>query len=296
MHFIVTTPVYNGARYIDETILSVASQAGAFTVAYHVQDGGSTDGTLEKLRQWKALLETAFPLLCERFTFSYASAPDAGLYDAVNKGFLACGAGDVMTWINADDRIEVGAFSSVAQILTRFPSVDWLCGQGAIIDDAGAMMLTRRGRSYPRKSIANGVYDLRNAARIIMQEGSFWRSSLWQDVGGLDIRLKLAGDFDLWRRFAEHSDLVVVASVFGLFRSRAGQLSGDISAYQIEVDNSLPVSIKSRRRVSRWVERFGFFTYRHAFRKYKTDWHLGHAVGISIGHQKFTCTTRCELD
>lgn len=52
MNFVVTTTVLNGARYIDEAILSVVTQPGPFRVRYHVQDGGSSDATLAKLAAW----------------------------------------------------------------------------------------------------------------------------------------------------------------------------------------------------------------------------------------------------
>ena len=68
--FSIVTPVFNGARFLDETILSVVSQAGPFTLGYHVQDGGSTDGTVEKLAAWKERLADGFPVLCEGLEFS----------------------------------------------------------------------------------------------------------------------------------------------------------------------------------------------------------------------------------
>jgi len=57
MKFCIVTPCLDAARYIDETIFSVLSQAGPFRIRYHVQDGGSTDGTLEKLARWRRLIE-----------------------------------------------------------------------------------------------------------------------------------------------------------------------------------------------------------------------------------------------
>jgi len=47
----VVTPCMNAAETIDRTIMSVVSQAGDVKIRFHVQDGGSTDGT-------QALLET----------------------------------------------------------------------------------------------------------------------------------------------------------------------------------------------------------------------------------------------
>ena len=49
--FSIVTPVFTGTRFLDETILSVLAQAGDFRLRYHIQDGGSTDGTMGKLDQ-----------------------------------------------------------------------------------------------------------------------------------------------------------------------------------------------------------------------------------------------------
>jgi glycosyltransferase involved in cell wall biosynthesis len=117
--FAIVTPIRDGREFIDETILSVVSQAGPFTIRYHVQDGGSTDGTTNRLEQWKKWLDNDFPVGCNGVKFSFSSLPDAGLYDAVNKGFLHCGRANYMSWINSDDRYEPGAFISVAE---------WPCG------------------------------------------------------------------------------------------------------------------------------------------------------------------------
>src|SRR6516165_1477242 len=86
--FLVVTPAFQSARFIDDTILSVVSQQGDFRIRYHVQDGGSSDGTLAALERWAATLESgAFPLLCAGVTFSFCSEPDGGMYDAINRGF-----------------------------------------------------------------------------------------------------------------------------------------------------------------------------------------------------------------
>lgn len=280
MRFLVTTPVFNGARYMDETILSVVGQAGPFSIRYHVQDGGSTDETLDKLKAWSDRLRRDFPILCERIEFTFSSEKDTGLYDAVNKGFAVCGDGEAMTWINADDRIEAGTFATVTKLLGRFPSIEWLCGRGVIIDEDGSPMCMRAMIPFARKSIAACIFDGRYQNDMIMQEGSLWRRSLWQTVGGLDTSFRLAGDFDLWRRFSDHADLVVVAAIFGYFRSRQNQLSADLESYHAEIDKTLPETIKSRRRWASLAHSFGLITYRQAHRDYKGDWELKKITGF----------------
>lgn len=101
------TPCYNAVQTIERTVKSIVEQQGNFVVHYHVQDGGSTDGTVELLKQWQQSLAQH-----PRCRFSFDSCADKGLYDALVKGFTAHGAmpsDSFMGWINADDIVLPGA-------------------------------------------------------------------------------------------------------------------------------------------------------------------------------------------
>lgn len=279
MRFTIVTPCLNGARFIDETILSVVGQAGPFAVRYHVQDGGSTDGTLDKLARWQSLLSGPFPILCDGIDFSYSSAPDGGMYSAINGGFDQCGEGDVMAWINADDRFEPGAFHLVADLLSHFKDVDWLCGRIATLDENGALMVSAP-MPYPRNAIIAGLMDGRHW-EFVQQEGTFWRRRLWLEAGSLDPAFRLAGDFDLWRRFAKYSDLVTVDSILGCYRRRQGQATSDLTNYNAEVDRSMAPAEKLQgailahaylRAVSPRAKRSMGFTYRIIYRQNAEKW------------------------
>ncbi len=59
--------------------------------------------------------------------------------------------------------------------------------------------------------------------------------------------LRLAGDYDLWRRFSTHAELVVVDRVLGCFRMREGRLSQNLAAYYAEIDHLLSEPEKRNR-------------------------------------------------
>jgi hypothetical protein len=274
MHFAIVTPVLNGEKFLDQSILSVVSQAGPFTIRYHVQDGGSKDRTLEILAAWKSRLAHDFPVVCEGIEFSFASAPDRGAYDAVNRGFAACACADAdaMTWIGFDDRFEPGAFATVEEVFRLFPDIDWVTGRQLVIYESGTWANLSPIIPFPRQAIAAGIFDGRFAPHFIEQEATFWRPRLWQKAGGVDPNFRLAGDFDLWRRFARHTDLVAVDAILGCFRKRAGQLSGDMPAYRAEIDASLsPAEIEPRAKVAECYARAGF-EYRVVLRHYGEPW------------------------
>ena len=79
MRFNIVTPVLNGEKFINETILSVVSQTGPFSIRYHVQDGVSTDSTIKLLTAWQKRLANDFPINCAGIEFSFSSEPDCGL-------------------------------------------------------------------------------------------------------------------------------------------------------------------------------------------------------------------------
>src|SRR3984893_6542432 len=275
MHFSIVTPVLNGEKFLDQSILSVVSQEGPFTIRYHVQDGGSKDRTLEILAAWQTRLARDFPLFCEGIEFSFASAPDRGAYDAVNRGFaaFAYAHANAMTWIGSDDRFEPGAFATVEEIFRDFPDIDWVTGRTTIISEAGPMMrMAPPLVPFPQHAIAAGIFDGRFATDCIELEATFWRPRLWQKAGGVDPNFRIAGDFDLWRRFARHTDLVVVDAILGCFRVRAGQLSEDVGGYRTEIDASLsPAEIETRDKAAKRYARAGF-EYRVLVRYYGGPW------------------------
>jgi glycosyltransferase involved in cell wall biosynthesis len=240
MYLTIVTPIFNGSRFLDETILSVVTQAGDFRIRYHVQDAGSTDDTVSKLQDWASRLRNGFPLLCQGIEFTYASEPDLGLYDGINRAFAACEPGQIMAWINADDRFAPGAFVAAAQIFEQFPDVHWLTGRATAIDEAGAILALFPFMPLPRRAVAAAIFEGRYASSFIQQEGTFWRPWLWREVRGIDHRFRLAGDFDLWRRMAKHADLVSACdTILGFWRRRVGQLSGNRGSYLAEIDRSL---------------------------------------------------------
>jgi glycosyltransferase involved in cell wall biosynthesis len=89
----VVTVVKNGAGFLEETILSVIAQKAAAKIDYLIIDGGSTDGTIDIIRRY--VDQIAFMV----------SEPDAGIYDAMNKGWLAAAEDSFILFLGAGDRL-----------------------------------------------------------------------------------------------------------------------------------------------------------------------------------------------
>jgi glycosyltransferase involved in cell wall biosynthesis len=242
--FLIVTPAFNAPEFLDETIDSVVSQRGDFTVRYHIQDGGSTDSTLSILDAWASHLAAPLKAKGNGVRFSWKSEPDRSMYDGIQKGFdelLRRQGNDpdelvVMTWINSDDRFTPNAFQTVAKFLSDNPEEQWITGLPCLVREDGCIADTRlENFGYARARLAKGQHDGRTLP-FVMQEGTFWTRDLWEAVGGLNVDLRLAGDWDLWRRMAQFSRLITFRAVLAYHRRRPGQLSDDMTRYWEELD------------------------------------------------------------
>lgn len=234
----VVTPTFNSEKFLDSAITSIISQEGDFEIRYHVQDGGSTDSTIQKLESWKTLIESAdFPLIrCRKVRFSFSSERDNGMYDAISKGMRVLNpkSNDIMCWLNSDDIFFGGAFATVLNIFKSNDEVSWIINPVSACDSE-QKQLSYMQVHYPVDIISAGLC-MHKSWRFIQQEGTFWRVQLWNKVSGLSSELKLAGDWDLWRRFARFSEPVHVEWPLGQFRIHEGQLSSNIKDYYSEIN------------------------------------------------------------
>lgn len=248
----LTTPCFNAADTIDQTILSIFSQAGDFRIRYHVQDGGSTDTTIERLIRWKDRLQRGdVNIFCEGIDFSYASENDSGMYDAITRGFkyLQAPSDAWISWINADDLIAPGAFALLREIDIQLASdsISWITGSTSIAWNG--LTVGWGERPVCSKIIAAGLCDGHHWS-FIQQEGTFFRQWLWEASSSASPfdGFKLAGDWNLWRIFAERADIYQIPWATGTFCRREGQLSQKHrDAYMQEIANIVSTSERKTR-------------------------------------------------
>jgi hypothetical protein len=251
----VVTPCLNAVETIDRTLQSVLTQAGNFHLQYHIQDGGSTDGTWERILWWQQHVESSnFPTSCKSITLTARQEADDGLYDAVAKGFgrmfsMFFPADSFMGWINADDILFQGALAYVSEFDRQFTreQVSWVAGSTAIIKDDG--LISFYDRQLPDIALSGGLCDGLHWD-FLQQEGVFFRGWLWRSACTQQLLsgLRLAGDWNLWRHFAQKNPLVQSNYPLAAFRLREGQLSGkQRNAYLSEIDAKLPLQERRER-------------------------------------------------
>jgi len=227
----IVTPSFNQGQLIEGAIRSVLEQEYP-NLEYIIIDGNSTDGSVDTIRKYEQQLAY------------WVSEPDGGQYDAINKGFSKT-TGEIMAWLNSDDKYTPWALSVVAEIFSIFPQVGWLTtAYGLNWDRLGRAVQCVPNGGFNRHAFFRGSnlpgQDW-HATGWIQQESTFWRRSTWEGAGGhIDTSLKLAGDFDLWTKFFRHNDLYAVSSPLGGFRVHGDQKTAHhMQAYMEEAKASL---------------------------------------------------------
>lgn len=128
--FYIVTPTFNSISWLPQCVRSVADQAGMVRVHHHVQDGGSSDGTVAWLEKWSRSHEND-----PDYRFTWESAEDAGMYDAVNKAWERMPEdADFMAHLNSDEQYLPGALAAVAEEAAKMPEADILLGAYIILD------------------------------------------------------------------------------------------------------------------------------------------------------------------
>lgn len=251
MTFSIVTPAYNAERWIRETIESVLSQRGDFSIEYILCDGGSTDKTQTIIAEYvDKIQQGTFPIACRAVTMRWSSQRDGGMYDAINRGFSTA-TGDIYAWINADDRYEPEAFHHIQTALKTYPDIQWLKGMTQTIDEHSSVVRSGACHLYYQDWLRQGLYG--QEAYYVEQDSVFWRAPLWRTVGGIPTKLRLAGDYWLWIQFAHLAPLWSLQALVSSFRKRQGQLSRDISRYKAEQH-----AIRPKRTALAWCVRLFF--------------------------------------
>ncbi len=203
----MVTPSFGQRDFLGRTLGSVLEQAYPNLLSV-VQDGGSTDGSVDVIRAHAGRLH------------AWTSEKDAGQADAIRRGFARVegdlGPDDAMAWLNSDDLLAPGALAFVGRYFAEHPEVDVIYGHRIIIDENDGEV----GRwVMPR-------HDPETLEWIdyVPQETMFWRKRAWDLAGGIDPTFQFALDWDLLARFQQAGcRMVRVPWFLGAFRVHSAQ-------------------------------------------------------------------------
>ncbi len=178
----IVTPSFNQATFLEATIRSVLLQ-GYPELEYIVIDGGSSDGSVDIIRKY------------EKWLAYWVSEQDRGQGQAINKGFSRA-TGDIIAWLNSDDRYCRGALAEVARALNPEKGTAAMVGECARVTPEGRLINVIRPKSLTRDDIIEWSFG----ENLFYQPSCFMASRAVRAAGPIREDLHIAIDYEYWLR------------------------------------------------------------------------------------------------
>ena len=170
----IITVVYNGEKYLEQTIKSVLNQSYK-NIEYLIIDGGSTDGTIPIIKKYESQIDY------------WVSEPDNGIFDAMNKGITRA-SGELINLLNADDFLEK---DTVQLIVDKYLSIEKPCiiyGHASALDDENQVA----AELYSHLKYWRGM--------TINHQAMFVHREVYDSVGFYNTDYRYAADYDFFIR------------------------------------------------------------------------------------------------
>lgn len=209
----IVVPSFNKVDFVEETLKSIVNQKYP-RLEVIVQDGGSTDGTLEILKKYAR----KYPKI-----FNLESKKDKGQLDAINKG-LSKATGEIVSFINADDIYEKGALRKVAEAYLKNPEALWFAGKGRVIDKKGKE-IAKIATWYKSFLLSLNKKYFILVLNYLMQPSVFLTRKAYQKYGPFTGTKTAVMEYDLWLKLFQVQKPVVIPFFLSSFRLYPGSIS-----------------------------------------------------------------------
>lgn len=187
MRLSVITPVFNGEKYIKETIDSVLKAIGNQDIEYLVIDDGSTDKTPNILKSYGSKIKVIYQ-------------DNKGESAAVNTGFNAA-LGDFVLVVSADDPLFTSEiFEGVEEFFDLNPQIVAWYPDWKLIDGDGKVIEVITVHEYSDEKLIGKFLCLPGP-------GAFIRKTSALKIGGRRERWRFVGDYDFWLRLSRIGEL-----------------------------------------------------------------------------------------
>jgi glycosyltransferase involved in cell wall biosynthesis len=171
----IVVPSFNQGQFLNDALTSIFQQK--IPIEVYVMDGGSTDNSIEIIHKWAHKLA------------GWRSHSDNGQAAAINEGVLL-GNAPYVCWLNSDDWFLSDSLIKLLKKLEAHPQAPAVYGRSWNFSQ-------KNGKQSP--VWVEPFNEQRLALRcIISQPATLIRRSAWQAVAGLDDKLHMAMDYDLW--------------------------------------------------------------------------------------------------
>jgi glycosyltransferase involved in cell wall biosynthesis len=201
----VVTAVYNRCETVSQSLDSIFSQTYPFVESV-VIDGGSVDGTLELIKNYRSKIGF------------FVSEKDSGIYEALNKG-IKNSTGDVVGFLHSDDVFENDKVLEKIAAIFQNPDIVAVYGDVVHVKYDNLDQITRYWKA--------GFYDDASFALGWMPPHPtlYVRRSLYQQFGGFNTSYRISADYDCILRFFTVGKINAFYIPEVLVRMRVGGIS-----------------------------------------------------------------------
>ena len=170
----IITVCLNAITHMKRTAESLGQQNYA-NFDWIIIDGGSTDGTLDILEEYKDLISIL------------VSEPDKGIYDAMNKGILHA-KGQYLLFLNSGDSLcKPNSLSSIDLSLNS----DLIVGN-LFFSQSG--LVRESPQLLPKDYLLKGM---------LPHQATFFRQDIFDKYGFFDTSYRIAGDYEMFSRLIQ---------------------------------------------------------------------------------------------
>jgi len=194
----VIIPCYNYARFLPECLKSVLSQENV-KLNVLVIDDASTDNSAKVAKEW-AKKDSRIEVIIHKKNKGHIATFNEGLKWATN---------DYTVLISSDDMLTPGSLARAASLMDSRPEVGFVYGSAILIKEGETPRKPRTGsiKNYIISGQKWIEYRCKSGKNCIASPECMTRTSLQHKLGGYFSFLPHADDFEMWLRFAAHSDV-----------------------------------------------------------------------------------------
>lgn len=207
MFFSIITVCFNSERTIERTLKSMLNQTFQ-DYEYIIVDGVSTDGTMDIVRKFQPLFKDKMKVISE---------PDAGIYDAMNKG-IRMATGEIIGIVNSDDYYERDTLENVSKAYSG--------GDYEII--YGLLRQLKKGKEVMVYSKNPEFLE----QSMIAHPSCFVTRKLYEKYGTYSLKYPYSADYEFMLRIRKNEEIKFTGVYQILSNFSVDGVSGSVKGYR----------------------------------------------------------------